>query len=483
MPLADKTKNYVFISLLMSLVSGCTLPTNTAQPAQQIESQWQHWLSEPSDLGKIKQGQTAYVELDDAFISIAARVHLIQNAKQNLDLQYYIWKDDKIGNIMLDLLLQSADRGVKVRLLIDDQNGTDLDGKIKSLATHPNIQIRIFNPYRFRHFKILDYAFRLKQVNHRMHNKLIIADGAVAVTGGRNISSEYFEASNDFQFTDMDIIFMGAAVRRANQTMDDFWNDPLSYSSTQLLGQGQATDLVQLRKNYQKLHANKDLVSQRIQQSQSELLQDLNLKKIQWATAHFVADHPDKIRQQPENEGISGQIHQHMGNVVNHLDIVSAYFVPTDAGTAYLNHLAKQGTHVRVLTNSYLANDVPVVHAFYQQYRKNLLQYGVQLWEFKPYIQRSRRTWYEVMTGNIIPAKNKNNSSLHAKFFAVDGKVFIGSFNLDPRSVYLNTEVGLIVESEHLEQFIDQRLDQYLPQIAYELKLNDQQEIYWIEHH
>jgi cardiolipin synthase C len=484
MPQKNKTKSFLLASSMLSFLTACELSPNTAKSDMQIQSHWQHWLSQAEDIHKIKQGKTAYVELDEAFISIAARVHLIQNAKQHLDLQYYIWKDDKIGNLMLHALLQAADRGVKVRLLLDDQNGTDLDETLKTLSTHPNIQIKLFNPYRFRHFKILDYAFRLKHVNQRMHNKLIIADGAVAVTGGRNISSEYFDASDDFQFTDMDIIFLGHAVENANQTFQIFWNDPLSYNTVQLLGQNQQEDLKQLRLDYQKRHENKDVIAARIQASQAELKEDLNLKEIQWANAYFVADHPNKARQQQsDQDGIAGQIRKHMGDVAQHLDIVSAYFVPTERGADYLGQVAQQDIHVRVLTNSYLANDVPIVHAYYQQYRSDLLKNGVQLWEFKPYIERSRRTWYEVMTGNIIPAKNKNNSSLHAKFFDVDGMVFIGSFNLDPRSVYLNTEVGLIVESENLEQYIDARLDQYLKQIAYELKLDAKHNIQWIEYH
>lgn len=139
--------------------------------------------------------------------------------------------------------------------------------------------------------------------------------------------------------------------------------------------------------------------------------------------------------------------------------------------------------NVRVLTNSFLANDVPLVHAFYRQYRHDLLKNGIKLYEFKPYIERNKRTWYEVMTGNVIPAKGKNASSLHAKFLDIDGMVFIGSANFDPRSANLNSEVGLVVESAMLQERISNALDKYLPLIAYELKLNPQGEVIWIEHH
>ncbi len=162
--------------------------------------------------------------------------------------------------------------------------------------------------------------------------------------------------------------------------------------------------------------------------------------------------------------------------------MVSAYFVPTQAGTDYLGQLSQKRVDIRVLTNSFAANDVAIVHAFYSQYRRELLQNGIKLYEFKPIIERTRPTWYEKMTGRVIPAKGKKSSSLHAKFFDVDGKVFIGSFNFDPRSAYINTEVGLVVESEALQAQIQQVLDEYLPVIAYELKLDASGELIWLDH-
>lgn len=171
-----------------------------------------------------------------------------------------------------------------------------------------------------------------------------------------------------------------------------------------------------------------------------------------------------------------------MGQAKQHMELVSAYFVPQKAGLEYLQYLQKQEVKVRILTNSYLANDVPVVHAFYQKYRQDLLASGIKIYEFKPYIERKKRTWYEVATGNVIPAKNKNASRLHAKFFDIDGMVFIGSFNFDPRSAHLNTEVGLVIESEELQNEIQTKLDEYLPQIAYELKLDENDAIVWLEH-
>lgn len=463
-------------------LSGCSLPANPSQKAQALKVHVEHWLTGSDTQHKIDQGLTAYLPLDDAFMSIAARLHLIHKAKYNIDLQYYIWKNDSIGQMVLAELLKAADRGVKIRLLIDDQNGTQLDDTLKQLSAHPNFEIKLFNPYKYRNFRVMDYAFRLKLINHRMHNKLIIADGAVAVTGGRNISREYFDASEEFQFTDMDIFFAGNSVDQANQTFLNFWNDPLSYSVTQLLGEANKADLKIRRQLYTQFETNTDEIRLKIKTAEQQVAQNLKDRPIEWAKAQFLADSPNKIRGEArDHQLISQQMISIMGKPRQHVDLVSAYFVPTRKGTDYLSNLAQQKVQVRILTNSFMANDVALVHAFYQKYRKDLLKNGVALHEFKPYIERERPTWYETMTGNVIPAKGKNASSLHAKFFDVDGKVFIGSFNFDPRSAHLNTEVGLAVESQTLQKQISTALDQYLPQVAYQLSLDNQGEIVWSE--
>lgn len=474
----------VMFSLALITLTGCSLPMNQSNKQPPIQIHAEHWLNGSNVDMQMSQGLTAYLALDDAFISIASRLHLINKAQHNIDLQYYIWEDDSIGHLMLAELLKAADRGVKVRLLIDDQNGTKLDATLKQLAAHPNFEIKLFNPYKFRKLRVIDYAFRLKHINQRMHNKLIIADGAIAVTGGRNISREYFDASDNFQFTDMDILFYGTAVQHANDVFHEFWNDNLSYSVPQLLGDGNQEQLSKLRQYYELTALQKDQLKKRIELAEKQINKHLKDRPINWAKAHFIADSPDKIRGEATNDQlIYSQMLNIMGEPKQHLELVSAYFVPTRKGTDYLVNLSKNDVRIRILTNSFLANDVAVVHAFYQKYRHDLLQNGIKLYEFKPYIERTKRTWYEVVTGNVIPAKGKNTSSLHAKFFDIDGMVFIGSFNFDPRSANLNSEVGLVVESDVLQKYISRSLDQYLPQIAYELKLNKQGEIIWLDQH
>ena len=453
-------------------------------PNEQVLHVGSHtWLQDPNTAAHLQQGLTAYLALDDAFLSIASRLFLIRQAKHHLDLQYYIWKDDDIGRMMLAELLKAADRGVKVRLLLDDQNGTQLDPQLQALSQHPNFSIKLFNPYQFRHLRIFDYAFRLKHINHRMHNKLIIADGSIAVTGGRNISREYFDASDHFQFTDLDILFYGTAVQEANHLFANFWNDRLSYPSQQMIQHRPAYQLAQLRADYQGEIFAQARTKEKIQRAEDEIRLQLKQRPIQWAKAYFVGDHPNKIRAQATSEQLIGtQITKIMGEPEQKLHLVSAYFVPSIQGTTYLTELKQQNVDVKVLTNSLVANDVALVHAFYQKYRYALLKSGVELYEFKPYIERLERTWYERLTGSLIPAKGKHHSSLHAKFFVMDHKVFIGSFNFDPRSAHLNTEVGLVIKSAALQQEINQSLAHYLPKIAYQVKLNPQDQLVWYEY-
>lgn len=476
-------KRTLSLFIIAISVTGYSLAMTSSAKEQQIIDQQKHWINESQVKHKITQGLTAYLAMNDAFQSIASRIHLIRNAKYTLDLQYYIWADDFIGNLMLSELLKVADRGVKVRVLIDDQNGTKLDPQIKALIIHPNISIKLYNPYKYRNFRVMDYLLRAKKINHRMHNKLIIADGAIAVTGGRNISSEYFDASESFQFTDMDILFYGHAVSSANQVFTEFWNFELSYPAAQLIGQDDSQSLVTLRQKFEQLEKNNHSTDRKVDFEQKELANELNQNKVTWAEAEFLADSPQKSLGKAQGEQlISHQIHQYLGDPKQEMDLIAAYFVPTKNGTNFINQFPKQGVKVRILTNSFVANDVALVHAYYQKYRVDLLKNGAKLYEFKPYIERKRRTWYEVVTGNVIPQKGKNKSSLHAKFIDIDDKVFIGSFNLDPRSFNINTEVGLVVKSNLLQEQISNLLDQTLLTVAYEVKLDSNGNLEWLDH-
>lgn len=443
-----------------------------------------YWLHPEQDIDdNISQGLTAFLPLDDPFLSISSRLHLISKAQHHIHLQYYIWGDDELGHLLLSELLKAADRGVSVKLLIDDQNGTQLDSSLEQLVTHPNFSIKIYNPYKFRNLRILDCIFRTLQINRRMHNKLIIADGEIAVTGGRNISRQYFDASDKSEFTDFDILFYGPAVADANELFLTFWNDELSHPVETILKSGSAEGLQNLKNRYELESLVKTKDKQKLFHAE-KMLREYHLasRPIRWAKAHFIGDTPNKTRNKAtKDELLYTKILNIMGMPKHNFQLVSAYFVPMNIGVDRLVSLTESKVNIRILTNSYLANNVPVVHAFYQKYRKQLLTAGIKLYELKPFIQQKKRTWYEVATGSVIPAENKNTSCLHAKFFYIDQNVFIGSFNFDPRSTSLNTEVGLVIESETLQKEIHESLSKLLPRIAYELRLDEHEEIIWIE--
>ncbi|MFM6930825.1 MAG: type VI secretion system ATPase TssH [Novosphingobium sp.] len=285
-----------------------------------------------------------------------------------------------------------------------------------------------------------------------------------------------------FQFSDMDILFYGQAVDDANRVFREFWNHQLSYSVQQWLKMDETASMEKLRDEYINLLEKPDITAEQLKKAEKRLAVKLKAQNLHWAKAYFVADSPAKITGDAKPEQlIYHQMIELIGFPTQKMELVSAYFVPTQLGTDYLGQFADRGVEIRVITNSFMANDIAVVHAYYQKYRPELLKKGIRLYEFKHVLKRNKRTWYEIATGHVIPAKNKNSSSLHAKFFDVDGKVFVGSFNFDPRSAQLNTEVGLVIESVELQQQISQNLDHHLPRIAYEVKLNEQRELIWLE--
>ena len=440
------------------------------------------WQDTQESIDNRAQKLTAYTALDDAFISIAARIYLIRHASQSLHLQYYIWNKDDIGMMILHELLQAADRGVHIQLLIDDQNGNQLDEMLAALAQHDYISIRLFNPYRFRRFRFLDYIFRFKRINHRMHNKLILADQDFAVTGGRNISGEYFDASSKFQFTDMDIFFHGDAIAQADEIFQSFWQSVHATTIEKILPPSEPEALLKLRAYFAELQQQEKPSDDKLALAQQHFASLLQNYQIDWAESQCIADRPEKIdNNQDTNNLLYAKMLAITGSPSQKLDLISAYFIPSKTGAQFLANTAAQGIKTRILTNSFAANDVVIVHAFYRRYRKQLLQNGVALYEFKPEIARHKKTWFEMVTGRMIPSKGRSRSSLHAKLFVVDEQVFIGSFNFDPRSAHLNTEVGLVVHATQLQAFIDRALQQYLPLVAYQLSLDAKGDIVWTE--
>ena len=478
-------------SILLSLSACTTLPKQqNIQPEYAYDSDTQQ-----TDLAKIitplKQQNpelTGYHVLYDPLEAIAARINLIERAEKTLDLQYYIWDNDKIGSLALYKIIEAADRGVKVRLLIDDNNAGKMEGVYLALDQHPNIEVKLFNPYRFRRLRPVDMVLDLKRINRRMHNKTFTADNQISLIGGRNMSNQYYNASDSYQFSDVDVMLVGQAVDDITHSFDEYWNHSYAYPVRNIVNHNTYTLRYdglkeQLTKHYQEITVQNYLdLSNRTHDFDQWL--DHNIQ-LDWVKAEVVKDAPDKIRARAKKEQhLNFQMVKRLENPEHSVDLISAYFVPQKQGEAKLIELAKDGVQVRVLTNSFKANDVALVHAFYAKYRIDLLKNGVELYEFLPAI--SEENLYpnskEISKQTKVSLKGLSRSSLHAKLMALDNKqVFIGSFNFDPRSANLNTEIGVIINSPPLANAVHKTMDVNLKKYAYKLVLDSQQKINWLK--
>ncbi|WDI92491.1 phospholipase D family protein [Xanthomonas campestris] len=386
-------------------------------------------------------GKTGMVILSDNIDAFAVRALTARAAGRSLDLQYYIWHADFTGNLLHNELLRAADRGVRVRLLLDDMNIHGSDSVLAALDSHPLIEIRLFNPTRAREGTLMrgvEMVLRMFSINRRMHNKAWIADGRIAVVGGRNVGDEYFDAARDTNFMDMDAALIGPTVRESEQVFDAYWNSPNALPLAALVT-AKPQALEQLRGS---LDAGMASVGahpyvERLRQSPSVHALMQGNRPVHWVQqARIVADPPEKAEGAPSQpDWMTPILIGEMANARRELKLISPYFVPGDDGMRWISGLRKRDVRVSVLTNSLAANDVVAVHSGYADYRIPLLQQGVRLHELKPMGRPD---------GSLF---GSSGASLHTKAFVVDDSAgFIGSFNLDPRSMNLNTEMGLLFE-------------------------------------
>ncbi|MET0543112.1 MAG: phospholipase D family protein [Variovorax sp.] len=423
----------------------------------------------------------------DAF---AARMLLARHAQRSLDMQYYIWHADTTGQLLWQAAWQAAERGVRVRLLLDDANTGGLDPTLAALDAHPNIEVRLFNPFPSRRLRLVDFATDFTRLNHRMHNKSFTVDNQVAIVGGRNIGDEYFGANTDVGFQDLDVMTIGPLVQDVSREFDLYWNSPYAYPAARVIGRGPADGKALLQQDWDQVHqsAEAQRYVQAVQRSGLVESLDRNALALEWTTGRVLYDDPAKVRATADRTDLQllPKLIQAMGQPEKELDLVSPYFVPGKKGSDDIEALARSRIKVRVLTNSLSATDVAAVHAGYIKYRKELLEAGVTLYELKP--------------GSALPpakdgdddrtrglggsgSSGSSTASLHAKTIAVDrSRIFVGSFNLDPRSAHLNTEMGIVIDSPVLAGGLSSQLDDRLPNEAYEVKLTSDGKLEWIEH-
>ena len=494
MKISTTTYNKSMLAIYCSIaitVTGCsTLPKHKIESipetALQVDTAQTTLAQIIQPLQEQHPDLTGYLVLFEPLEALATRLSLIDKAEKTLDLQYYIWDNDKVGSLALHALIRAADRGVKIRLLIDDNNAKSTEGIFLALAQHPNIEVKLFNPYRFRKYRALDMILDLKRINRRMHNKSFIADHQVALIGGRNMTNQYYNVSDNYQFSDVDVMLVGTAVKDISHSFDEYWSHEYAYKVQEVVNQSAHHLSYESLKRQLDEHYERVTVQNYLDlTSNSQAIDSLMSRDIQldWVKAEVVKDSPDKIKSKAKKkEHLNFQLIQHLEQPEKNVDLISAYFVPEKKGAKMLTDLAKDGVKVRVLTNSFKANDVAVVHAFYGKYRQNLLEHGVQLYEFLPALNKNDldKNTEDLAKKAKVSIKGLSRSSLHAKLMALDEKqVFIGSFNFDPRSAYLNTEIGVLLNSPPLAQAVHTTMDENLSKYAYKLVLDANKKITW----
>ena len=494
MKISTTTYNKSMLAIYCSIaitVTGCsTLPKHKIESIPETTLQVDTAQTTLAQIIQPLQEQhpdlTGYLVLFEPLEALATRLSLIDKAEKRLDLQYYIWDNDKVGSLALHALIRAADRGVKIRLLIDDNNAKSTEGIFLALAQHPNIEVKLFNPYRFRKYRALDMILDLKRINRRMHNKSFIADHQVALIGGRNMTNQYYNVSDNYQFSDVDVMLVGTAVKDISHSFDEYWSHEYAYKVQEVVNQSAHHLSYESLKRQLDEHYKRVTVQNYLDlTSNSQAIDSLMSRDIQldWVKAEVVKDSPDKIKSKAKKkEHLNFQLIQHLEQPEKNVDLISAYFVPEKKGAKMLTDLAKDGVKVRVLTNSFKANDVAVVHAFYGKYRQNLLEHGVQLYEFLPALNKNDldKNTEDLAKKAKVSIKGLSRSSLHAKLMALDEKqVFIGSFNFDPRSAYLNTEIGVLLNSPPLAQAVHTTMDENLSKYAYKLVLDANKKITW----
>ena len=411
----------------------------------------------------------------DAF---AMRLALVRNAAQTIDAQYYIWEDDLSGRMLLQEIVAAADRGVRVRILIDDNPTAGLDGMWTAINSHPNISVRIYNPLTIRAVRPANYLFDFFRLNRRMHNKSFTVDGVATVVGGRNVGDPYFGASDDTLFIDLDALGVGAVVPAVSQQFQIYWDSEPVYPAARILAKpsGDAIDAYRaprypdsaLADAYRDAAQGAMAKLQKASEAESPLI---------WSQVELVYDDPAKGLAKVKNEDLMiTRLAGLIGESRKSFDLVSGYFVPTRRGEALLGGLAKRGVETKVVTNSFQVTDVPLVHAGYAPSRKPLLRDGVILYEAKPQAPGAQEA-----SSLGATRFSGGGESVHAKSFVIDDrKLFVGSFNFDPRSAVLNCEMGFVIDAPELASAVSQGLDRRMPQNSYRLGLDDG-EISWTE--
>ena len=426
-----------------------------------------------ADMATQHDGASGFYPLDQGMDALGVRLRLAERAAISIDMQYFLMKNDTAGAVMANALLRAADRGVRVRFLLDDVFSTVPDHSFLLMNQHPNIEIRIFNPVSRRGIYTLNFIGQFSQANRRMHNKSFTVDNAISVVGGRNIADEYFDLKTDAVFVDFDVLAVGPIAAEISTSFDEYWNHSRAVPIEQFIEDKKKEVLEAVRTD---IAEELDGIYETIykQAINSQLLKDLiaNRQPLFAAQARVLADSPDKLVNQVNETHM--RLAMDLRDVIlrakTEIIFISPYYVPRDGGVKLLRKLVSKGVRVVILTNSLASNNHVPVHSAYARYRRDVIEAGAELYEARANAARELRSDQE----------GPDTLTLHTKAFLIDRRqLFVGSLNLDPRSIELNAEMGLLIDSEAMVESLTQDMEQGLASLTYRVRLNDKGKLEW----
>ncbi|WP_170771851.1 phospholipase D family protein [Ruegeria lacuscaerulensis] len=424
-------------------------------------------------LGDPRDGRSGVKLISNGEEALAARLVLASQADVTIDAQYYLLHNDLTGQLFALSLLNAADRGVRVRLLLDDMDTSGYDAMTAALDSHENIEIRLFNPFWRDQSLLVAGLTDFKRINRRMHNKSITVDNTISIVGGRNVGDEYFLAKEEFNYADLDIFVAGPVVNEVSDNFDEYWNSEFAVPARAVIGEPETLGLADARVRLNALvdEALKTPYAAAVKKTAQETF-TLKTLRLDWVPAKLYSDPPSKAAGVDNDQPIlASKLVPYFQKAESSVDVISAYFVPRKRGVKWLSELEDRGVKVRVVTNSLASNDVAPVYAHYARERRALLDGGVELFELRPDSDRVNQrgvNW------------GQSRAGLHTKAFTIDERyLFVGSFNWDPRSVNINTEMGVLVDSPDLTRRAVAALDEALKQNTYSVQYDEEKRVTW----
>ena len=442
------------------------LPAENTTPVGEVALQWQARHG----------GKSGFLGMPDGVDALGARLRLLELAESSVDAQYFIVKKDRAGGLFATSLLAAADRGVRVRLLVDDIFSPGVDEAFTLLATHPNVEVRLFNPLPRQSIKYLGFLTDFSRANRRMHNKSFTVDGGISIVGGRNIGEEYFEINQTVKFDDYEVLAIGEVVEEIQAGFDSFWNSELSVPMEAF---GVEVDPVELDEWRDWLREQADAGRSGLYATalNSRLLQQIDAGELKpvVASANLYTDTPEKIQAKMGDEETAvlvTEVGRRFREATKEIIIVTPYFIPQDDGATIIEELLARGGRVVIVTNSLASTNHVPVHSGYARYRKRLLRAGAEFFEVRAdAVADEDNAW----------GHRPEAMTLHSKATVIDrDTILIGSLNFDPRSIYINTEMGLFIESAEAGAEFTQNILDELARFTWRVELDERGRLRWV---